>query len=1221
MATSLSTQLAQVAVNSSNPLDLKAQKKAHSQSLIFDSKKAASQGFEVIYQICLEGFQELCQLDPRFTAFTRSIFSTQSQTQDRNHMTRAENDELNVVIDSFLCLVSARLLLKPAHQAVEWLVRRFRCVESSKISTPRVRLLTHSRVHEHNSINLVLAFLPYHSLPIFLSLLSILPGDQPPALRWLHQYVTSAALPPKDAIVYAIAQNRSLFSAYNTFMLQSCYKSYHDRTLISCWAVVTTEGVASMIDQAKSGRREIQERNEHNALVQILPLLDEGLAMKDITDMRIACYMILTVVASKSQLNTVLLDALMDAVVSNWTPDSTHAGLICLAVLTRSKKDIGFAQNVFDAIMSIKTLKDDLSMLKEKYRIDKLVLGLVQGALGFSEAAQKSDGMSFIVSVFEDSLLDAKHSRWAIRALLSTADKTDFKTPGSPKLLAQLGDVIQGLSGDEFYRPIVSSVIQDDNIDLERMQAKLQTNLQLEESIAYPDVEMVEAEEKSSDEDFQKALQHIPTRTTQEVSFLAQLDSYLFASLTRAFLLCTKVPRDLLQFCNLPVLGRPSAMTEPLFCSFFFRVACSSLPISARVAALQSLSERLEEAEPISDLQMFFPYLLYNLCDPNTKVRNVAVDLAFVFLAKYKDLSKHHKDRDVLVLGRGSLYDTGEAEFGSVLSLGNASSFIDDILGPVLGECCLDAEQAIRRLNGFLRDTSQAKFVSSDAKAFNRSSRMSLLHTLASHIIAMPIYQVKLRLLAILDGVGKIGSTSRFKCLKPMIESCRGQTEAQFRKPLAQAQIDEKDYTKALVDILMPLDNEGLQLLRQFTDPEQGSWPPQLQLTAHRHIRSSWCDWKFSARDAIVKHLLELATKDSGKNNGITGGQALETLQEVSIPAATFVSTLESIPRLSGSPRAPSSPKRHRTSNGYKSSDDNLNHGNLETRLRATTIALELVENSQDARDENLLPSLFRILEDVMNSKSVLGAGLGYVLSLVLSCLHLVMETIKVRDPVDVLLEQADVWQDFQPGFDRSKVRADLVVDGLKASTTPQSQNTALLLLAKLATVAPDLVVNIVIPIFTFMGNSVVNQTDEYSAHVIDKVCTLGCDLITLIMFQTIDSVIPPLLESLRNKNADILQGTSELLLSFVAAFEHMPLHRMLHLFKLLVSKLGPQDTLHAVLAMLLDKYRDNRDVQSFAIDLVSCYETVIRLTVSNVAITIRQGSVANIPIGDVKVH
>ena len=87
-----------------------------------------------------------------------------------------------------------------------------------------------------------------------------------------------------------------------------------------------------------------------------------------------------------------------------------------------------------------------------------------------------------------------------------------------------------------------------------------------------------------------------------------------------------------------------------------------------------------------------------------------------------------------------------------------------------------------------------------------------------------------------------------------------------------------------------------------------------------------------------------------------------------------------------------------------------------------------------------------------------------------------------------------------------------------------------------------------------------------------------------------------------------MLEGTSELLLSFVAAFEHMPLHRRLHLFKLLISKLGPQDSLFAVLAMLVDKYRDDKDVLGFAADLASQYETVTRLVVSGYPWIRRQG-------------
>lgn len=126
MTTALAAQLAQVRAITTNPLDLQAQKKAHSRSLLFDAKVAATQDFDSIYQICYEGFEELCHLDSRFSVFANSLFSEQSKREDRTQMTAAQNEQLDVVLEDFLGLVGSKLLLKPALKAVEWLIRRFR---------------------------------------------------------------------------------------------------------------------------------------------------------------------------------------------------------------------------------------------------------------------------------------------------------------------------------------------------------------------------------------------------------------------------------------------------------------------------------------------------------------------------------------------------------------------------------------------------------------------------------------------------------------------------------------------------------------------------------------------------------------------------------------------------------------------------------------------------------------------------------------------------------------------------------------------------------------------------------------------------------------------------------------------------------------------------------------------------------------------------------------
>lgn len=129
MVTSLASQLAQIRAHSTNSLDLKAQKKAHSKSLLFNPHHAANQDFDTLFQICHEGWQELCRLDPRFLNFAGNLFSEQSKQEDRTQMTAAQNENLNNVLEDFMGLIGARLLLKPALKALEWLVRRFRYVK------------------------------------------------------------------------------------------------------------------------------------------------------------------------------------------------------------------------------------------------------------------------------------------------------------------------------------------------------------------------------------------------------------------------------------------------------------------------------------------------------------------------------------------------------------------------------------------------------------------------------------------------------------------------------------------------------------------------------------------------------------------------------------------------------------------------------------------------------------------------------------------------------------------------------------------------------------------------------------------------------------------------------------------------------------------------------------------------------------------------------------
>jgi U3 small nucleolar RNA-associated protein 10 len=87
--------------------------------------------------------------------------------------------------------------------------------------------------------------------------------------------------------------------------------------------------------------------------------------------------------------------------------------------------------------------------------------------------------------------------------------------------------------------------------------------------------------------------------------------------------------------------------------------------------------------------------------------------------------------------------------------------------------------------------------------------------------------------------------------------------------------------------------------------------------------------------------------------------------------------------------------------------------------------------------------------------------------------------------------------------------------------------------------------------------------------------------------------VVPQLAASLRSKHKNFLTGVSDLLLSFTAAFEHIPLHRRLKLFSELARTLGPEDSLSAIVALLADRYHNGKTQRRFSTELLLSFDPV----------------------------
>ncbi|KAI9838111.1 MAG: hypothetical protein M1819_006267 [Sarea resinae] len=1131
MASALAAQLSQIAAHSTNSLDLKAQRTAHSQSLIFEARDAANQGFDTIFQLCYEGFGELCLLDPRFTVFARNIFSEHSKKEERTQMTAAQNEELDRVVEDFLGLVGGRLLLKPAIKAVEWLVRRF-------------------RVHEYNTSFLILTFLPYHTTPIFATLLSILPSNIPPTYKFLHPYIKSLASPPRHTIVYTATNNHAFFATLNQYVLKVSKVRHHHHALLSLWAGVMTEAVAGMLDLARSGRHNVQRQSEHDVLLRVLPILNEGLAMGKVPELQMGCYMLLTILSTKSNLEDKVLNGMMEAVVAGWTQDTLQAGLVCLSVLAEERNGAKLPKIVVKEMMKINALDDEILSLSHNYSVDRLVLGLTLGALARFEKSKDVKTLGFVGKMLEAQILDGPQISLVVKSTLLLAQNSDFQaTEGVTDMRRHLADFLVRLTQSSIAGKTIRAVMQDSSIDVDLLEMKLQTAILPAEKLAiagHDDMDMQDIETPAVQTTFESITANLPTRTVDEISFISHVRSRVFDDLLQSFILAAGLQENIEKFINLPILRKEFAANEPLFFSFFMRVWCGPYPALSRVAALQTTGKQLANLGNVADFQAILPYLLIALADPSAKVRHAAAELATIIDQLHQSKGDQGKKRRVSKpWGFDEIYGMGEETKGvKWLSSEEITDLLQSVVLPALEECTLDNNHIKQALDRALDGSSHPK--QTGQKELKKSVGVAIMSFLSSHVVNTPLYTAKVRLLQMLCQVNRIKASSRTKMLLPALKAWASLSETDATDCCQAEELDQRELDEQMAGIISESDKEGLSALQQIVTGEYGSGRPGLVQAMLHRLQILWsslkADTQLSMADFLLDSSLDLTPKAYQDDT-------MDVLRSLRLPTNVLVSFVDQLPAAADVKDGSPSAKRRRTSHGAKVAVNAYGSGEMGMAVRKVTSVLEIVDSSEPEKHPQLLKGLFQVLGELQHYKVQLGSELAYIQGLVLGSL-------------------LDIANGFQG-------KPDAAIDSSSV------QNAALLLVSSLASIAPELVLHSVMPIFTFMGATVLRQDDEYSAHVIDK---------------TVQQVIPPLIQSLRQQSGDPLRGAAELLLSFVTAFEHVPSHRRLHLYKSLVEMLGPEDFLFALLAMLADKYAADGSVQGFTVDLMGNFGVQIQL-------------------------
>lgn len=198
------------------------------------------------------------------------------------------------------------------------------------------------------------------------------------------------------------------------------------------------------------------------------------------------------------------------------------------------------------------------------------------------------------------------------------------------------------------------------------------------------------------------------------------------------------------------------------------------------------------------------------------------------------------------------------------------------------------------------------------------------------------------------------------------------------------------------------------------------------------------------------------------------------------------------------------------------------------------TSVLEFIQDKKKIRNINLLmPLLFKILKKCLDfdEQSAVEYPKQLILSLILHCSQKLSEEEGLKDDI----------------FDVS-----LIVQCIRASQNPQTHHHALILLSHVAELIPTQVLQYMIPIFTFVGSSVLRHDDAYSFQ---------------IMIKIIDTIIPILIQD------NQLETIVKVLRDFVDALLDVPEHKRMPLYKQLLEKINVEDHLYLFLLLVFESY------------------------------------------------
>ncbi|KAK9703316.1 snoRNA-binding rRNA-processing protein utp10 [Basidiobolus ranarum] len=544
-----------------------------------------------------------------------------------------------------------------------------------------------------------------------------------------------------------------------------------------------------------------------------------------------------------------------------------------------------------------------------------------------------------------------------------------------------------------------------------------------------------------------------------------------------------------------------------------------------------------DPATPVyTDFQLVIPSLLSTLLHPSKVVRHAGLSCLASIDKAYEKLMGSMTNMKTIkaenIYKYDSFYGSSSDELQYLL-IENIFDFLR-VIQDSKEEFLADPQYIERFLGEYLSKNSK------DSKK-QTTAKESILAFLLSHVISFrkPIAQIKL-----LRVLAQVNSSNKVKMLIPLMERLLqeivavGEDIKHDDHILQLMQLCIRCFTPATASLL---DSKSSKYLKMFVSLLNTSTGDEDVISVQEMALAQITPELFgnlsaTKRYEIFSHLISLASEASTT----VVKHVKEVLKSISFDASLVSQEFAHLHQELIQEKD-NQPKRVRESVSGKQP--------ILVPLYNLITTLELLEyKSSIDKEITLISPLFEMLSVVLNLE--LGdtpVSVDYINQLILSSLT---RLIRSADEKHINVEE-------------NILRVDLVVQCIRVTANPQTHNQSLLLMAAIASLYPDRVLHNIMPVFTFMGANVLRQDDNYSFHVIQ---------------QTLEKILPPLVASHRQASESsqkLILEVKPIMSVFVDALFHIPKHRRLRLFTVLVSTLGENEFLYAILSLLLEKYTE----------------------------------------------